>query len=280
MNKLNLVSILSMVLFVPFFVVQSFAQKSADLKYVLNKGDVYSYVMEIDQDIVFEANGQPMALDMLIIFENSTKVAGVTPDSINLESTIDRVKMTQGIFGMQITYDSDDPATAQNPMAAKIAESMGMIIGKSYTQVMDDKGGVIRMDMGNLSDNEDFADNLNSGTQFAIYPDHKIKIGDSWEEDISPVEESDMKIHAKYTLLKLSSKQATIKFDGTISANTMQDMDLKLNGTQTGEMIVDTKSGWLIESNVDQEIEMDLEQNGQKFPATISGTIKTTSNKK
>ena len=280
MNKFNLVSILFMVLFVPFFVSQSFAQKSADLKYVLNQGDTYNYVLNIDQDIVFEANGQPMALNMLITFENSTKVAGVTPDSINLESTIERVKMAQSIFGMQITYDSDDPATAQNPMAAKIAESMGMIIGKSYIQVMDERGGVIRMDMGNLTDNEDFADNLNSGTQFAIYPDHPVKVGESWEKDISPVEESDMKIHAKYTLLKLSGKQATIQFDGTISANTMQDMDLKLEGTQTGEMIVNTKTGWLIESNVDQEIEMDMEQNGQKFPATISGTIKTTSVKK
>ena len=45
-------------------------------------------------------------------------------------------------------------------------------------------------------------------------------------------------------------------------------------------MIVDVKSGWLIESTVDQDIELDVEQNGQRFPATISGSIKTVSAKK
>lgn len=270
-------AILLSVLIIPFFGVHSYAQKKAELKYNLNKGDTYSYVMDIDQDVVFEANGQPMALDVMITFENTTSVTGVTSDSINLESTIDRVKMSQGIFGMTVTYDSDDPSTAQNPMAAQIAQSMGTVIGKTYTQVMDERGSVIRVDMENLTDNEDLADNINSGTQFAIYPDYPVKVGDSWEDDITPVEESDMKLHAKYTLLKLTGKQATIQFDGTISANTVQDMDMRLEGTQKGEMIIDVKSGWLIESIVDQEIELDIEQNGQKFPATISGSITTTS---
>lgn len=277
-NKLSLV--MTMVLLIPFFTFQTFAQKSADLKYNVNKGDAYEYVVDIDQDVVFETNGQTMALDVQITLENSTIVEAVYNDSIKLKSVIERIKMVQGIFGMQVTYDSDDPASNENPMAAKIAETMGTVIGKSYLQVMDARGGIIRMDMGNLTDNDDIVDNINSGTQFAVYPDHPVKVGESWEEDITPVAESDMKMHAKYTLIKLSGKQATIQFDGTISANKMQDMDLRMEGTQKGEMIVDVKSGWLIESTVDQEIEMDVEQSGQKFPATISGTIKTTSVKK
>ena len=55
-----------------------------------------------------------------------------------------------------------------------------------------------------------------------------------------------MRLTATYTLVKVTGKQATIKFDGTISANEMQSVDLKMNGTQTGEMIVDVKTGWLI----------------------------------
>lgn len=256
------------------------AQKSADLKYSLNQGDNYNYVIDIDQDVTFDANGQTMALDQIMKFETVTLVAGVTPDSINLTTTINRVVMTQGIFGMTMTYDSDDPASAQNPMTAKIAESMGMVVGKSYTQVMDERGNVIRMDMGSIAEGENLADNLNSGGQFGLYPDHKVSVGDTWEKDLTPVKESDMKIHGKYTLLKLSGKQATIGYEGIISANTMQDMDMKLDGTQKGEMIVDVKTGWLIESSIDQDMNLDLEQNGQKFPATISGTIKTTSAKK
>jgi hypothetical protein len=276
----KLFSILLAGILMPLLGLQTFAQKSVDLKYDLNKGDSYHYVINTDQDIVFNANGQTMSMDNIMVFEVSSRVADANKDSINLEMTIDRVKMTQSIFGMQVNYDTDDPSTTQNPMSAQLAETFGSLIGKSFLQVMDVRGNVIRMDMSNLSGNDDFANNLSSGAQFGNYPDHAVSVGESWEKDITPLKGSDMKVHAKYTLEKVSGKQATIKFDGTLTANNVQDVDMKLNGTQKGEMIVDVKTGWLIESNIDQELNLDMDQGGQKFPATISGTIKTTSAKK
>ena len=87
---------------------------------------------------------------------------------------------------------------------------------------------------------------------------------------------------AKYTLVKLTGSQATLQLDGIITANKMEDVnaDLNLSGLQKGEIIVDVKTGWLIESKVEQELKMDIEQDGVKFPATISGLITTTSKKK
>ena len=82
-----------------------------------------------------------------------------------------------------------------------------------------------------------------------------------------------------YTLLKISGKQATIGHSGTIKANNMDGDELRLDGTISGEMIVSTQTGWLVKSVIDQEIELDIDQNGQKIPATISGTITTTSEK-
>jgi hypothetical protein len=90
---------------------------------------------------------------------------------------------------------------------------------------------------------------------------------------------SNMQIKATYTLLKISGKSATIGIDGTITANETEDVDMRVNGTQKGEMIIDLNTGWLVESKLDQEIELDIEQNGQKFPATISGTITMTSSR-
>ena len=89
-----------------------------------------------------------------------------------------------------------------------------------------------------------------------------------------------MLFNAKYTLLKLTGKQATIGIAGTITSNTMDGEELKIEGTMKGEMLVDLQSGWLIESTLDQELVLDIEQNGMKFPATISGTTKTTSAQK
>jgi hypothetical protein len=251
------------------------AQKSVDLRYNVSSGDRYTMTMEIDQDIVFEANGQQMALDQMINFKLLSEVSEATADSIKLKHQLNAVKMTQGIFGMTVTYDSEDPATLQNPMAAKVGEQFTAIIGQSFFMNMDKKGNVGSMDMRNVTDNDDFADNLNSGGQFVAFPDGKVKVGESWEKDIFASDESNMKFNAVYTLLKVTGKEATIGLEATIKANPNDDSDLNLSGTQTGEMIVDLKTGWLIESTTSQDLELEVEQNGQKYPATISGTIKT-----
>jgi len=86
-----------------------------------------------------------------------------------------------------------------------------------------------------------------------------------------------MKYHIKYTVQKITKKETTLKVEGTISANNVEEQEINLEGTQSGTMIVDTESGWLIQSTIDQEITLDIEQGGQKFPATITGTTISTS---
>jgi len=255
------------------------SQKSVDLKYHVSTGDQYDYLISTDQDVTFDANGQTMALNQTVEFKILSTIEDVTRDSIEIESKIKKIKMVQSMFGMQLVYDSDDPATAQNPMIAKIAETMGAMIDKSYSVVMDKRGNMLKVNLKELVDNDNIANNLSSGMQFGTYPDHKIKVGESWEKEITPLKTSDMKVVMKYTLLKISGKKATLGIDGTITANSMEGMDMKMDGTQKGEMTVDTETGWLIESKIDQEIKMDIEQNGIKVPATISGTTTTVSTK-
>lgn len=256
-----------------------FAQKSVELKYDVNAGDKYEYKLEIDQDIVFDAGGQTMALDQLMNFRMTSSIEERTGNEYKIATTIDAIKMTQSIFGMQVTYDSEDPNSSQNPMAAKIGEEMNNIIGKDYKMTMDEKGHVTEVDASNLS-NDEVINNISSGSNFAIYKDGPVSVGESWDGDVKPIENSDMKVSMQYTLLKLSGKEATLGLNGTISSNNIDDQELRMDGTMTGEMRVDVNTGWLIESVLNQEIELDIEQNGQKFPATISGTVTTTSEKK
>lgn len=275
-----MISLLTVVLLVSGIIFSASAQKSVELKYNLTEGDIYSYNINTDMDIVFEANGMTMALDNVIIFETTSTIHTVTNDSTRIDTDIDRIKSVQKMFGMEVTYDSKDPSTSENPMAAQMAMAFGNIIGKSYVMVMDNEGNIIRTDMSQFTDNSDFADNLNSGTQYAIYPKGKVKVGDSWEVDIKPVENSDMKVYAKYTLIKVTGKTAVLSLEGTVSSNTISEQEIRIDGTQKGEMTVDVKTGWLIESKIDQELEMDIEQGGTKIPATMSGTTTITSVKK
>jgi len=274
----NIIATIVIVL-IPGLLSHVFAQKSVELKYNVNPGDKYEYKLEIDQDIVFDAGGQTMALDQLMTFRMTSNIDEKMVDAYKISTTIDAIKMTQSIFGMQVTYDSEDPNTMQNPMSAKIGEEMNNIIGSDYTMTMDERGHVTEVDASNLS-NDEVINNISSGSNFAIYKAGAVSIGESWEGDVEPIENSDMKVQMTYTLLKVRGKEATLGLNGTISSNKIEDQELKMDGTMTGEMRVDVNTGWLIESVLNQEIELDIEQNGQKFPATISGTITTTSVKK
>jgi hypothetical protein len=164
-------------------------------------------------------------------------------------------------------------------MVAKIAEAMGGMIGASYTMVMDHKVHVKEIDASAFSQNDDIANNISSGSGYAIYKEGKVKVGDSWDGDVTPLKNSDMKVNMTYTVLKISGKEVTLGINGTIKANNMEDQELNLDGTMSGEMIVSSHTGWLIKSVIDQEIKLDIEQNGQTMPATITGTITTTSEK-
>ncbi len=255
------------------------AQKKIELKYNLNVDDQYEFVTELEQEVSFDANGQTMTLDQVMLFNMVSQVKDVADNSIVQEIVFNRIKMNQQIFGMELNYDSDDESTWTG-MGEKIAEEMNKIINQPIKYVMDEKGNVTELDLSAISDNDELSNNLTSGNTYAVYPEGKIKVGESWETDIEPLKDSDMRVHMKYTLLKASKKQAVIGLEGTLKANKINSENMNLEGTTVGEMTVDAKTGMLITSKVDLELAVDLEQQGMSIPADILSTSVTNCTKK
>ncbi len=280
MTNLKKMAMVTALLMLPLFITTIFAQKKVSLSYQLELGQKFDIVTEIDQDIVFEANGQPMTLDQKMTFKSSSFIEKVEEDSITINTTIDAVRMEQSIFGMEILYDSEDESTMKDPMAAEVGKAMSKILGASMATIVDSKGNVHKYDLGGLADNSEMANNLTTGNSYTVFPEGKVSVGDSWEADITPMKNSDMKSHTKYTLMKITKKTVVIEVLSTITANNFEDEDMKMQGEITGEMIVDRKTGWTIQSDMDMETELELDQNGMKFPATISGTINVVSSLK
>ena len=187
--------------------------------------------------------------------------------------------MNQKIFGMEMNYDSEDSSTFNSGMGAQIAAEMNKVVGKSSQIVMSDKGKIIDLDLSTISDNTDITNNLTSGSTYAVYPDGKTKVGDSWENDIKPMKNSEMKVHVKYTLLKLSKKNAVIGVEGVLTGNEVEGEEVNLSGTTVGEMIVDRATGMLITSTLDLEMEMEMDQRGVKIPASIMTSTITNATK-
>jgi hypothetical protein len=273
MKNLKKVAMVAALIMLPIFVASSFAQKKVLLTYKLKQGETHKLTTLIDQDIDFEVNGQSMSLNQGIKMKTTVYIAEASGTENTIKTTLDAIRMEQSIFGMDLVYDSEDETSKGNPMVEKIAESFEKLIGHAYSVIIDNKGNVKEYDLGDFGLNNDMANNINSGGSYVVFPDYKVKVNDSWEADIKPMENSDMSYHTKYTVIKITRKVVTLDVTTKISANALNGIDTKMDGEISGEIIVNTKTGWTVSSEMDMDMNMELEQNGTKFPASISGTI-------
>ena len=261
----------------PGFLMTSYAQKSIELKYNLKKGDKYKSTMTMSQDIDMEVQGQSMTITQKMDFEFDYTILDVKADSFDQQTIIKAIKMNQSVMGMDIVYDSKDSSTYNNSMVGtKISDEMNKLIDVAITTTVSNDGNVGKVDLGSIDADNDIAKNMKTSFSQAVYPDHKIKAGDTWTNDITTEGMAKMNMHMTYTLNKFTRKQAFIGVVGTIDS---PDATTKLKGTLTGEMTVDRKTGWVVHSTFDQDFEMQMEQQGMSFPASISGSYEINSKK-
>ena len=277
MKRTNKFLLVVAMMMLPGFIMTTYAQKAIELKYNLKKGSKYQSTMDMTQDVDMEVQGQSMVMNSEMNFEFDYTVTDVRADSFDLQTVINAIKMKQSVMGMDIIYDSKDTSTYNNPMVGtKISDEMNKLIGAAITTTNSVNGNVGKVDMGTLDKDNDIARNMKSSFSQATYPDHKVKVGDSWTNDITTTGMADMTMHMKYTLTKFNRKQAFINVEATIES---PDVTAKLKGTMSGEMTVDRKTGWVVHSTFDQDFEMQMEQQGMSFPATISGSYEINSKK-
>ncbi len=279
MKNLKLLIVLALTL--PIIPLQANAQKKVMLKYNVKQGEIYDSHQVTNQDIDMEAQGQTISMNQIITTDITTKIAKVTSDEINTTNTVTKMTMKQTMFGQELNYDSSDPSTFASGRGKQIGDALNKLINKPYGIIMDHLGNISAYDLSALlKDNKKLSGNIKSGNNYVIFPGHKVKVGDSWEADIKPMKTDKMNIHIKYTLKKLSGKKATISINGTITAIKIAGQTMNLTGTQSGEVVVNTKTGWLLSSHMSQDIKMKVEQNGTEIPMTISSTITSTTEKK
>jgi len=277
----NLKLFIALALIIPIIPLQASAQKKVLLKYNVKQGEKFISHQTANQDMDMEAQGQTISMNQVITTDIATVISAVTSKEIKVTNTVEKLAMKQTMFGQVLNYDSSDPATFASGRGKQIGDALRNIIKKPYGITMDHFGNISSYDLSALlKGNNKIAGNIKSGNNYVVFPDHKVRVGDSWEADIKPMKTDNMKIHLKYTLKKLSGKKATIGIEGTITASKAEGQTINLSGTQSGEVVVDTKTGWTISTHLTQDIKMKVEKNGMEIPMDISSTITSTVEKK
>lgn len=269
---------------------QSSASKM--LKLNLQKGQAYDYDMitDFDQEIM----GQEVKMSM-----NMGYSLDVIADSGNIRTVnteVNRIKMDMQMMAMKFSIDTDKPAsesdttTMQGKLSLAFSKLGEVMKGKKFEMKVDKEGKVIEIsgfdqifsslaDSSNMESEErtkalqSLKEQMNGQEAkdqftelFAIFPQKEVRVDDTWEKDY----ETTGRIAAKnHTVYKVKDIEGDIV---TVSAKTKfeSSREIKLDGNKNGIVIVDSRSGLVVNSDYDFEIIF----SGNGFSFTMKGKQK------
>jgi hypothetical protein len=246
------------------------------LKLNLEKGKQYDYEMvwDMNQKVMGQENDFSFgAFYTLDVTENDGGIR-------TLKGTYKKFNMSMKMMGMQIDIDSDDVmelksdgSREKNPIAM-LKKVFSAIVGQSFTMKSDEEGKILEVAgfkemISNMFDSLglDSTDKLQSiaalndqfndeavRDQFAqlfyIFPNKKVKEGDSWVKTYSAGGKMPAKYSTTYTVKEVEGDFVTLLAKSKLEP----DGDIMINGSQEGELIVDSKTGLVVNAKFDQNI--------------------------
>lgn len=274
------------------------ATASRMLKFNLEKGKGYNY--EMIWDIDSKAAGQESNISLNALYSmNVTAVEGNVRD---ITTSYKSMRMNMKVMGMTFDIDSDKPVDngdadiTKNPLGMMNKVVSG-IIGKNFIIKVDDDGKVLEVlgfekilsdmvdSMGIEGDiktqaeaslKEQFS-NQSIKDQFAqvftIFPNKEVKVGDTWEKSFSTGGKMAGNYNTKYTVKSIEGDHVALISDTKISSDNKEG---GLTGTQTGNMIIDSKTGLMVNTEFQQDMKMTTQ--GITVNITGKGKIKGTAN--
>ncbi|MBZ0244129.1 MAG: hypothetical protein K8F24_12990, partial [Bacteroidales bacterium] len=247
------------------------------LKYDFSQGAKYKLEIKTTQNITMNMSGQSMVLKQNVILNQTAEILSIADDgSIEFEIAYDRIRFDQSAMGMEMSWDSDEPeATKDDMMAQQIAAQFQKVIGEKISSTIDQYGNPVANNSAEVMGNSSVS-GFEMG-MLVVYPEHEVSVGDSWEVSTQPDPNSDFTVKSTYTLTDVKGSKAFISYDGTISGTEMNGTPAKLSGTITGKAEVNTKTGWLESATTMQNLEMEMEQQGQTVPMTLSSVVELKS---
>lgn len=261
------------------------ATSSKMLKFNFEKGKGYDYemIINMDQDVM----GQAMQMDMT----NYYSMDVVADDGITktIITTYDRFKMNMKVGPMNIDVDFDKPLPEmggdgkEDPMKM-VNKLFGAIKGRKFSMKVNAEGKVeeIRgfkemaqsiVDSMGVDEKmkeqmqQQFSKQFNENNikdQFErvlyIFPNKKVKVGDSWQKTTTPGGAMGGKYTSTYTVSEIEGDMVTLeeksKIDGDSAA-------MNMKGDITGTLVIDSRSGLVV--SADQDMDLKITTDGKEM---------------
>lgn len=288
--------------------------KKINLRLKLNKGDRFKMEMINKQSISQEIMGQKQDMTQAFRYVYSFEVLEKNKDGLaDVKVTFLEVDINMKSSLGETSYKSSDPPEEISPQLQIFA----FMVGQSYAMKINTQGKVQTisgvdemmdklieaMEISEDSVGQILRNNLKSQygdssvkadmeSMFSIYPQKPVRIGDSWSNTSNRSQLMPRTITNTWTLRGVKDGLALIDVASKImpydAAKPMEVMGMTIRydiqGTQKGQTKIDTKTGWVVESTVFQDLggEVTMKNNpitkeDATWPIALKSEVKTKS---
>lgn len=247
-----------------------------ELKLNLTKGKKYDMKMVMNSNAEMNMMGQAVNTVNNIEMGMDYEVMDVLANgNFLVRTTYKKTKMDGETMGMKYEYDSET-GKVSGMQGEQMSKSMKKMIGQ-YTELeMDKFGKVIKTTNSDTTGKRKNRGGIENFS-FAVFPDKKIKVGDTWESNIEQnMEGTMMVIKSTYKLISVKDGIAEVSIDGVVEIK--PGSEGKVSGTQKGTAKIEVATGLGKEVVIDQDMEMEMDDMGMKMPVKMKNKITITMN--
>jgi hypothetical protein len=271
---------------VSLFSVMTVSAQSVSKKTSLVKGQQIEQTSKVSANITQEMMGQSMEIKMETNSNGLLEVKDVSADGYTVANTVKRVVMNMSAMGNEQNFDSDKKEDLDGPIGQTVKDKIGVareyklnkdgvITALPEAAKKDDPNSMMGGVMGGAMEDELVG---NTYSALIAIPAAGVKVGDSWNDSTITKEN---KVRNTYTLKQVNGNDAVVDVKGTLNVDREMEqqgmaMQMSMNGTITGELTFDTKSGLIKTRKQNTKATGSIEVQGQTVPLTLDTTAETT----
>lgn len=212
---------------------------------------------------------------------NLIQITGADDKNYKATNTTTKMTLSQEGMGQTVSFDSDKKEDRESEVGKEMSKMLNVAaeimieknsgkvteINKKIVEVEDDNPMAALTGAGNKSVE------ATTAAAFFYIPAGK-KVGDTWSDSVS---ENGMKGLKTFELQSVKDNIATVavktKSKGSISKEMQgMQMEISMDGTSLGVIIVDIKTGLVKKNTQDSDVTGTLDMMGQSIPLTIKMT--------
>ena len=278
--------------------VLSFHSFSADkytLELKLEKGKTFKNSTNAVMSAEMDAMGQVMKFGVKSEAVHKFVVIGQTKDVYDMQMSLLKMKIDMDSPMMPFKFDSEATEIAGYdtktifgiPIDVQLSKTGKVVAIKGNEKLIEKTETIsneqIKQMLSSQFTEQVLKTSIEQSTKF--FPDKPVEIGENWDI-ISSVFSNGVDIisKAKLSLKQVKDNVGTIELTGTLSTPEggaimkAQGMDMKVSikGDQTGTILVDMKTGWIVSYELFQKYIQDVEVMGQNMKQKMDVKITVT----